>query len=378
MNLTGSLLAVSLVVNTALLVLLLRPHVTIPALGAPASLTAEASDALDPLLWPNLATADLPALLSRLRADGFPIPVIRAILSARLDEEFAARRKEIAGPQSDLPRWKLPLVESRPTAWRELAALDREKAARLKQLLGANAQPPDSRALAHRRRYFGGLPSEKAARLAAIEEDYGELRAQADIEGSTMERFEKISLLRQKEIADFAKVLSPAELETYLLRASRVANQMRHELSDYAPTEAEFLTIFRIRYPLETAFPTSIGNVQEIAAAQKEIIAQVTAALGPERGADYARAIDPFYQNVAHIAERLSLPKPVATEVWQTQKDFLWRLAATETDPALTPAARTAQTQALIETANAKISTALGPRAFEVYRQNGGAWLKAR
>src|SRR5687768_10625493 len=62
---------------------------------SPSSLpsASEGRPLIDPDIWPSLHTDELPALVSRLRATGFPPEVIRAILSARLGDAFIARRK---------------------------------------------------------------------------------------------------------------------------------------------------------------------------------------------------------------------------------------------------------------------------------------------
>src|SRR5262245_41146713 len=97
-KLAALFLAVSLVLNAGLAVLL--------ALGAtenrlgpvsarsepPRPLTA-AGPVIDATVWPALSSGDLPSLVTRLREAGFPPGVVRAIVSAQLSEQFAARRK---------------------------------------------------------------------------------------------------------------------------------------------------------------------------------------------------------------------------------------------------------------------------------------------
>lgn len=381
MKLTGLLLTLSFAANVALLVLLSRPHDSTP-LPSPtiAPAVVAKKPALDPLLWPTLATPDLPALLARLRAAGFPLNLIRAILSAQLDEEFAARREKVTGPRRDLPPWKVALAEADPARLKADAALDREKAARLKQLLGLDAVAPNPTSIAIRRHIYGPLPPEKAERLISIQRDYDELRSEAVIGSTEQERLKKFALIEKEQHADLAKILTPAELETYDLRASPTARRLRANLDLFAPSEAEFLKIFRLQNPYDaqltpSAEEPSSALIDQRIADQQRLNAQIAAALGPERAADYQRSLDPTFRQVTRIATRLDLPPTVATTVWQTQQNFEKQFAAAASDPALSPAARTARQQALRAEASAQVATALGPRGFEAFRQNGGNWL---
>jgi hypothetical protein len=155
---------------------------------------------------------------------------------------------------------------------------------------------------------------------------------------------------------------------------------LRANLDLFAPSEAEFLKIFRLQNPYDaqltpSAEEPSSALIDQRIADQQRLNAQIAAALGPERAADYQRSLDPTFRQVTRIATRLDLPTSVATTVWQTQQNFEKQFAAAASDPALSPAARTARQQALRAEASAQVATALGPRGFEAFRQNGGNWL---
>lgn len=61
---------------------------------------------IDPATWSKLQTDDLPALVTRLRAAGFPPDVIRAMLNGLLTEQFAARRRALDPDSANRPFWK--------------------------------------------------------------------------------------------------------------------------------------------------------------------------------------------------------------------------------------------------------------------------------
>ena len=330
------------------------------------------------MLWPTLVTPDLPALLARLRAAGFPPSIIRAVVTAQVEEEFVARREKINGPKRNLPPWKVALDETNPARRVANGALDREQASRLRALLGADATAPNPTAIALQRHQFGHLSSEKVARATAIQRDYDELRGEVMRGSSDQERSEKFALLEKEQHADLAKILTPAELETYDLRASPTARRLRSELGPFAPSETEFLTIFRLQHTFDQAFGPSGANSEAAplrSEAKERLNAQIAAALGPERAADYARSLDPYFRQLTRLTARLELPPTVATTVWQIQQNFDNQFAAAATDPALSPAARTARQQALRAEASARVTATLGPRGFEAFRHNGGNWL---
>ena len=138
-------LAASLVLNATFAFLVF----TRPAAPAPSAPATPAVDGpvtpppIDRHVWPDLQTDDLPALAARLRASGFPPSLIRAILAAQLDEQFAARRKALLAADANLPFWKSQTRDPKLTTAQ--VQLDREQQKLLRQLLGANAETDDPR-----------------------------------------------------------------------------------------------------------------------------------------------------------------------------------------------------------------------------------------
>lgn len=341
----------------------------------------------NPKLWSDLnsTSADLPALIARLRAAGFPASVIRAIVTAQVREDFAAKRRALNPTKADLPFWKNDQPTD-PKLRLALRDLNREQEAVLTRLLGG---PDPDRALfmgIYERRQYGDLPADKVSQLSTVKRDYDEMRS--DIyeasRGGTMlpEDRAKLALLDKEQRADFAQVLTPQELADYDLRSSNTANQMRYNLTAFSPTEAEFRDIFKIQQAFDEKYgQMTPGMTQEQmrlrTEEQKKINEQIKTSLGPERGADYERANDHSYRQAALLAERLNLPKTAATDVWNIQKDLEKRTQALFADNSGAPETRMAQRAALVAEANTKVTAALGERGAAIYKQNGGYWLQA-
>ncbi len=387
-------IAASLAANAALLALVFtRPAdstaTSFSLNSQPSTLNASASSspAVDAQLWAHLdpGTADFPRLIARLRAAGFPPKIIRAIVAARIRADFAARRRALYPEQGKAPFWQhdQPADPKVRTALRDLR---REETALVNQLFGG-PDPDQTLAMSvFERRNYGDLPADKVSRLAAVKRDYDEMRSEIyeAAGGGTMlpEDRAKLALLEKEQRADFAQFLTPQEVADYELRTSSTATQMRYNLTAFAPEEAEFRTIFA----LQKAFDDKAGRMfpgmtQEQMRAhseeQKKVTDQIKTALGPERGAEYERAIDYGYRQASLIAERLNLPKTSAADVWQVQKDVEKRTSELYTDNTLAPEARTAQQAALIQEANAKVTAALGERGAALYKQSFGYWLQA-
>jgi hypothetical protein len=408
MKISTFFLAVSVVANVALVVLIVSPvsNVDRSAVDSAQSGSASATVAaatggsptginaadVSPKLWENLSAGDYAALTERLRAQGFPPSIVRAIVGSVVSENFAARRKALTPPKTQVPFWQA----EKPADPKTLAAmreLSREQSKLMKELLGPNMPPSDDPYyLASQKRQFGDLPTEKVEQLRKVQQDYGELRGEiysaaglgagGPITLSAEDR-SNLALLEKEQRADMQQLLSPQEFEDYELRSSQTANSMRYQLSAFEPSEQEFRTIF----PLQRAFdeqyrmagvdgPMSQDAMRQRSEAQKQLIAQIAAALGPERGAEYERAADSSYQQIHNVVSRLDLPKEAAIEVWSVQKDMEQRMRAIYSDPKLPPAARNEQLAGLAQEATTKLASTLGQRGLEVYKQYAGYWMQ--
>jgi hypothetical protein len=359
--------------------------------GAAAEATSSAADAVPKnARWTSIGSSDLAGLVTRLRAEGFPPAVIRAIISAQLTERFADRRKALIPSDEDTAFWKargflgIDTDPKRMAARRELAL---EQSRMLKELLGPDATAgSDEFASLYQRRQYGTLPRDKVDQLQQISQDYSELAMQIRSEAQGLmlpEDRQKLALLEKEKWKDYAAVLTPDELADFELRTSTTANNMRYQLSAFEPSEQEFRALF----PLQKAFDDNFGpnsgrSINGMEAmnqrrdAEKQLIAEAKAVLGEERGAEYERSRDYSYQSVANIAKRLELPKSAALDVWNLQKDIEQRSRALQMNRELTSEARNAQLAALAEEAKAKVTNTLTARGYEAYKQNGGYWLQ--
>lgn len=238
--------------------------------------------------WSQLQSDDLPALVTRLRAAGFPSRVIRSIVAAQVAESFASRRREIIAQQEPIPFWQAGAPGGLdPKLMLALLEIDLEQRKTLRALLGPEGAESDGMtALLWRRQFGDEFPLQKADQIGAILADYLVMRQKVQAESVGVpprpDQRDALDLLEEEQRADIAKVLTPAELENYELRTSRTATVLRSQLAAFAPTEAEFRAIFAVTRSAEARFG-SIGDAGNQRQIEGEVRARASAVLGPER-----------------------------------------------------------------------------------------------
>ena len=330
--------------------------------------------------WSELRSADLAQQRDRLRAEGFPPSVVRAIVGAQVRESFAARRKAVE-PAGDVPFWKRLTFD--PQSQAALRALAKEEQKIMRDLLG----PDFENGLAARlRQQFPGVAPEKVDQLTAIRERYDEQRQEIYGFGGgqlTPGEREKLAAVEKAMHTEFAAVLTPEELEQYDLRTSNTANSLRQRLRSFDATEAEFRTLYRLQRAFDeqhafTGAPSTPEQSRLRSEAQQGLQKQIEAELGAARFADYQRSSDYQFQQASLLVARLGLPAATATSLYDVQKEFEKR--RNDAYRSSTPATRQDLPQhmtALQEEATARITAILGGNrtVIDAYKQYGGSWL---
>lgn len=366
--------------------------------ASPANTPAAAKPSADGLavsdeLWAALQSEDLPTLVQRLRAAGFPATMVRAIVEGEIERRFGPRLRELQRSVTDTPYWRQgsnsPLMGS-AKIYEEVNQIYRERARLLRDLLGRDA-------LAYagmdpsvaQRMQFGNLSQAKIDLVQRINDDYAEMTSQvsAAMQGVTLpEDREKMALLEREKRNDLAAVLTPDELAAYEMRTSQVTMRLRSALTIMDATEAEFRTIYQAYEPVkDVLYPTMIssGFIMMTSAsdtsdkrteATKQVNDQLKAALGDARYQQYQRANDNEFQQLYRLGQRDSLPYDTLVRAYDVRTAVSEASNRIANDTALTPDAKRAALKDLAQDARTKLLSTLGPGAGPVYVENS-RWL---
>ncbi|HVS53931.1 MAG TPA: hypothetical protein VHD62_16365 [Opitutaceae bacterium] len=353
-----------------------------PATPAKPVASNDPAAGVDPEMWAHLQTDELPAMLERMRAEGFPNSVIRAIMAEQVRLQFAPRRHALTDSAKAPPYWS-PATQD-PKIAAQLREIMKEQDRATKDLLGPD--PEDSFATTLRR-HFPNWSDDKIAALQRIQTEFGEKRneiaaAARDTRGTiSPDEMNKINALQNEAHAAMAQLLSPQELEDYDLRLGNTANNLRAQLAGFDPSEQEFRALHALQQAFNDRFgpmygPFSADDIRARGEAQRQLNDQIHAALGDQRYADYQRTTDYNYQVASRLVARLELPPETANQLYTMQKDFQERMTQAMRIPG-DHQERSAQLGTMADEAETTLTTLLGPRGLEAYKQNGGQWVQS-
>lgn len=377
-TLLTTLAALSLAANVALVALLFAGRSSDTAAKASAATASAAKPASTQpetpagASWTQLSNEDLPTMVRRLREAGVPIEFIRALAVARLREGFAERRKALRGDTANQSFWKNATLDPRIRAGE--MQLYREERAALRELLGAEAEGPETSLYQNKR--HESLPPAKVQEVKDLERLFDERRQDifnGVLGGYTPEQARRLDDIRKEQDAALARVLTPEELMEYQLRNSDAAQQLRHELTAFNATEEEFRSIYKLQSQLEPYRQNMTQDEQQKRfEAQRQVQEQIKTMLGPERGADYERSTNYQYRQTSQLVARLELPADTTNKLWEVKTDTEKRVREFTGDPQ----ARTQHLATLKQEADRRIEALVGTRGVEPYRQYSGDWMR--
>jgi hypothetical protein len=116
---------------------------------------------------------------------------------------------------------------------------------------------------------------------------------------------------------------------------------------------------------------------QNRAAAQSEMDAQLAAALGEQRYADFTRASDRDYQQIARLAAQQNLAPEAATQALDLRNRVLQESVRLFDDASLDYTQKLAAYKALAQNARAQLVATLGPTAGNAYVRASDRWLNS-
>jgi hypothetical protein len=360
-----------------------------PELAAPAKpeLVYQTND----FRWNQLESTDYREYIAKLRAIGCPERTIKDIILTDVMRLYAQRRGQFYHNGRAFTYWetndkrklKQPQIEERD---RQLAAIDKDLPAVLRELLGINyerelnkyfvdADEDDNR--------LAFLSEDKRAQVLALRDQFEGERERILYEAQSgkpsVSEIEQLRQIDQLQDEALDEVLSPQEKEQYELSTSPTADRLRQQLIGFNPTEEEFRNLFNKQKAIDDAYEFEDTNDATVIAAKASDEAAMMAAfkgnLIGDRVAQFDRSQDPEYQNLTLLSARYDLPADAADTLLEMrhaaeeEKEKL--LSNKEIPPERVEAALEAIQAETEKTARAT----LGDQAFAQYSQSA-AWIK--
>ncbi len=330
------------------------------------------------LTWQDIESADYATYVGNLRAIGCPEPTVRDIIVADVNALFA-RRSAVEVPDPVHQWWRSepdPDLVARATTNR--AELDTERRNLLTFLLGSGWETAD---LTQADRQGNPLDGELLGTLSdetrnAVRQIEHRNRDQLDAllrtardEGKEPSPTDLARLERQTR-DELAKVLSPAQLEEYVLRYSLGATQLRKQLRGFEATPEEFRQVFRAtdaidRQLLDLAVATDAASLQHRTQLEQQREQVLEKELGPGRYANYLLNQDPVFQETRKTAQRVGVSAEKLIPFYRVNQVAQEERQRVLADTNLSPEEQTRELADLYEQQLATLRTLLGEEAFQ-------------
>ena len=272
--------------------------------------------------WQQVESNDYREYIANLRDIGCPEQTIRDIIIADVNALYARKRAtELVSPDQQWWRSK-PDADIEQSFNTKITQLENERRALLTSLLGLGWESGDLVSLPRPTRpgialdgpVLGTLPEDVKKTVqqivAAFQDQVQDWRTQQ--EGRATPDLAALSQLNRQLRKDLMQVLSPIQLEEFLLRYSTTASSLRNELGrlqHFDVTPEEFRAMFRASDSINLQLQALLGVGDAASEQQKVALEQqreeaFRLALGPERYAQYQMLHEQEYREaVARAAE---------------------------------------------------------------------------
>ena len=281
--------------------------------------------------WQEVESPDYTTYIRNLRAIGCPEQTIRDIIIADINALFARRRAtELVTPEQQWWRSE-PDAKVLQVALEAARGLEEERRALLSRLLGPNWESGDLVSLPRPSRpglvldgpVLGNLPMEMKQALEEINlrsEERMKAYLETQAESGKAPDPSEVAKLRQQTRDDLARVLSPGQLEEFLLRYSQYADTLRTrfgKLQFFDATSEEFRNVFRATDSMDQQIQlltdkTDPNSEQLRKSLETQREAAIRTALGAKRYAEYEALHNPLYREALADAMAEGVPESAA------------------------------------------------------------------
>jgi len=320
------------IVLAAVLCLAPRPAARAPAAAPDSFATNQAKPNIvlrrQLFSWREVESADYPTYVANLRSIGCPEQTVRDIIIADVNVVYS-RKRALDLVTADQQWWRsVPDPNVVRAAAQKVRELEVERRSLLTRLLGPNWETGDLVSIPRPSRpgvlldgtTLGPLSIETKQAVQNVSTRSQErMQAYLDAQRNAGKDPDPVELakLRQQTRDDLARLLSPPELEEFLLRYSQVANDLRADFGQirfFDATPDEFRAVFRATDALDQriqllADAKDPGSLQARKALEDQRENAIKTALGPKRYEQYRLLHDPTYRDAVAAAEEAGTPE---------------------------------------------------------------------
>lgn len=352
---------------------------------------------VEPFHWSQIEAQDYQTYIENLRRIGCPEETIQDLVKRDLDQHYdqlKATALNKGTTRNDYWATGHPNALSQPSinTRAELAQLDQEKSAVLKDLFGVeglaeiNRSSPYARAKSKAKIGYAMdfIPDETMAQLNSMEQEFGSklLKKMASGTSDAQDRSE-IRMLREARENQIASMLTPEQKLEYDLRKSPTAANLRLQLDGFDPSEDEFRNIFQIQKKFEDDHGVISGatispvEVQERRLAEQDMKNDMRSMLGEDRFQDYLQQTDYDYKSIDKITQRQGLADNVSAQIYQMKSEAEELARGIRLNSGVPIGERQQQLQRIYNETSRSIESIMGQQgAASIQAQGGGRnWL---
>ncbi len=280
--------------------------------------------------WQQVESPDYATYITNLRQIGCPEQTIRDIIIADVNQLFSRRRAtELITPEQQWWRSE-PDTNVVRAAAEKARELEEERHTLLTRLLGTNWETGDMVSIPRPSRpgvvldgpVLGALSADTKQAIQNVSvRSQDRMQAYLDAQRRAGKEPDPADLARLREETrnELARLLSPPELEEFLLRYSQEANDLRAEfgqLAYFKPTPDEFRAVFRATDALDQriqllADAKDPADIAARTALEQQRANAIKLALGAKRYEEFQMLHDPVYRDAVAAADEAGTPDAV-------------------------------------------------------------------
>jgi len=344
--------------------------------------------------WRIVESDDFKKYIASLRAIKCPEETIRDIIIADINKLYAAKWRAFRQPEKEIKYWEPwdSMAEyydqNLKTKKREL---ELERKALVMELLGVDYDAESRKyALAftgseREEMLMGFLEEGKRAEIMGIltksRDASRAIYEKAKGGRLTAEDQAELIKVRQTEVEDMKKTMTPQEFEQYVMRVSATANTIRSQMVGFGPTEQEFVAVFRAQTWFNDQFNRKVYNgtpeeMQQRATAQQQLDSMIKQSLGEERFKEYQRGKDYEYRELVRFTQQNELPMQAAATVYDVRQAALAASSEIRSNPNLSPEQRQGALNAISSETKGALLKVMNEDALKTYESSRGFWLR--